>query len=86
MAVTDIDRSRVQIGDDGVLDVGRALRPPIEGVVPIAVPRTGRTAIPPSESFGEELPLHRGRGPLETVDGPVPFAGITGGVPASAWA
>lgn len=78
LVVTDRSRSRVHMGNDGVLEVSRALHPPPEGVLPFVVPRADATAIPPGESFGEELPLHHGRGPLDTVDGPVPFADITG--------
>lgn len=78
LVVTDRSRSRVHLGNDGILEVSRALHPPPEGVLPFVVPRADTTAIPPGESFGEELPLHHGRGPLDTVDGPVPFADITG--------
>lgn len=78
LVVTDRSRSRVHMGDDGVLEVSRALRAPLEGIVFAAVPTADTMEIPPGESFGEELPLHHGRGPLETVDGPIPFADITG--------
>lgn len=78
LAVTDRGRSGVHMGDNGVLEVIRVLYPPLEDIVPPTVPRADTTEIPPGESFGEELPLHHGRGPLETVDGPVPLADITG--------
>lgn len=78
VAVTDTDRSYFQIGDDGVMELGRTFRPPAEGIVRDAVPRADAMVIPSGKSFREEFPLHRGQGPLETAGGPVPFADITG--------
>lgn len=78
VVVTDTDRSHFQIGDDGVIEFGRTFRPPVEGIVRIAVPRADAIVIPPGESFDEEVPLIRGRGPLETAGRSVPFADISG--------